>query len=184
MYRAVFPFQVGFTGFGYWPYIIGLLVLLQLQYLLMGGRYARWRRRHLRGAATGLVALFLATGAEAEDAVEKTWVSARGAFVLQIESTLRPLEINRMHAWLLDIRDADGQPVEDAEIEVSGGMPEHDHGLPTAPRVTAELSAGRYLLEGLRFHMTGTWELVIDFEANGYTDRVTITLTLGPQPTG
>jgi hypothetical protein len=138
VYRAVFPFQVGFTGFGYWPYIIGLLVLLQLQYLLMGqlqyllmgGRYARWRRRHSRGAATGLAVLFLAAGAEAEDTVETTWVSARGAFVLHIESTLQPVEINRMHAWLLDIRDADGQPVEDAEIEVSGGMPAHDHGLP------------------------------------------------------
>ena len=27
MYRAVFPFEVGYTGLGYWPYIIGLFVL-------------------------------------------------------------------------------------------------------------------------------------------------------------
>ena len=40
---AVFPFEVGFTGFGYWPYIVGAVVLFQLQYLLMSGRIANWR---------------------------------------------------------------------------------------------------------------------------------------------
>lgn len=38
---AVFPFEVGFTGMGWWPYIAGLLVLIQLQYLWMSGRLAR-----------------------------------------------------------------------------------------------------------------------------------------------
>lgn len=41
---AVFPFEVGYTGFGYWPLIVGVLVLVQLQYLLMSGRLARWRK--------------------------------------------------------------------------------------------------------------------------------------------
>jgi len=41
---AVFPFEVGYTGFGYWPYIIGIAILIQLQYLLMSGRLSRWRR--------------------------------------------------------------------------------------------------------------------------------------------
>ena len=112
------------------------------------------------------------------------WPSDTGAYTVHYESRLNPIEINAMHAWELLLTDANGAPVSGAVFQVSGGMPEHDHGLPTAPRVTAEVSAGRYLLEGLRFHMTGTWALVIDFEANGYTDRVTITLTLGPQPTG
>ena len=30
--RAVFPFEVGFTGFGYWPMIVAILLLLQLQF--------------------------------------------------------------------------------------------------------------------------------------------------------
>jgi hypothetical protein len=40
---AVFPFEVGYTGMGWWPYIVGLIVLIQLQYLWMSGRLARWR---------------------------------------------------------------------------------------------------------------------------------------------
>jgi hypothetical protein len=41
--RAVFPFQVGFAGFGYWPAIIAILVVLQLQYLVFSGRLKSWR---------------------------------------------------------------------------------------------------------------------------------------------
>lgn len=37
-YTAVFPFEAGFTGLGYWPWIIGGLLLLQLNYLWMSGR--------------------------------------------------------------------------------------------------------------------------------------------------
>jgi hypothetical protein len=41
---AVFPFEVGYTDYGYWPLIVGVLILIQLQYLLMSGRLARWRK--------------------------------------------------------------------------------------------------------------------------------------------
>jgi len=46
---AVFPFEVGFTGLGYWPWIVALVILFQLQYLYMSGRIARWRaQRNVR----------------------------------------------------------------------------------------------------------------------------------------
>ena len=41
---AVFPFEVGYTDFGYWPLIVGVLILIQFQYLLMSGRLTRWRK--------------------------------------------------------------------------------------------------------------------------------------------
>jgi len=41
VYRAVFPFEVGFTGFGYWPLIIAILIAIQLQYWLMSRRARR-----------------------------------------------------------------------------------------------------------------------------------------------
>ena len=43
-YTAVFPFEAGYTGLGYWPWIIGGLVLLQLNYLWMNGRIRIGRR--------------------------------------------------------------------------------------------------------------------------------------------
>lgn len=91
-------------------------------------------------------------------------VTSTAGTELQIYSQLQPLQINRMHSWHLQLTDSQGQPIRDARVIVTGGMPDHDHGLPTAPRVTSEIAPGRYLLEGVRLHMPGRWEFsfVID----------------------
>lgn len=44
-YTAVFPFDVGFTGLGYWPLFGLIVVVLQLNYLWMSGRLSKWRRK-------------------------------------------------------------------------------------------------------------------------------------------
>jgi len=43
VYTAVFPFEVGFTGLGWWPWFLAIAVILQLNYLWMGGWFSRWR---------------------------------------------------------------------------------------------------------------------------------------------
>jgi len=57
-------------------------------------------------------------------------------------------------------------------------MPAHDHGLPTRPRVTEELGDGDYRLDGVRFHMSGYWEMVISIKGDGYEGTVVVPLTL------
>lgn len=47
-YLAVFPFEVGFTGLGYWPVIVALVLLIQLNYLYMSRRFPFHRRSRLR----------------------------------------------------------------------------------------------------------------------------------------
>lgn len=47
-YTAVFPFDVGFTGFGYWPLFVLVALLLQLNYLWMSGWFSRRRRKQPR----------------------------------------------------------------------------------------------------------------------------------------
>ena len=86
-------------------------------------------------------------------------VKTKAGSTLQIVSQLTPLGINTIHSWELILTTADGTPVSGAEIAVVGGMPLHDHGLPTEPRVTAETSAGHSLMEGVRFHMQGQWQM-------------------------
>lgn len=46
-YAAMFPFEVGFSGFGYLPLFAALIVLAQLYYLFATGQLARWRERWL-----------------------------------------------------------------------------------------------------------------------------------------
>ncbi len=168
-YAAVFPFEVGFTGIGYWPYFVGLFVLIQIQYLLMGGRLKGWWRR--RGKAVGgtaACALLLLLPFETQaDELIVTYTTPAGA-----------PQINRMHSWILHIENAAGITIEGARIEVVGGMPEHDHGLPTLPRVTEELGDGDYKLDGMRFHMSGYWEIVVTITTDEGTSKVTISLQL------
>lgn len=170
VHAAVFPFEVGFTGIGYWPFFVAVLVLLQLQYLLMSGRLKRWFGA--RGATAALLmCAFLLTpegAAVAEDA----------EFRVTYSTPAGPPAINRIHSWVLHVESADGEAVENAEIAVTGGMPEHDHGLPTRPRVTKELGGGDYLLEGLRFHMGGYWEIEVTIVSGRRSAVVTIPLQL------
>ena len=77
---------------------------------------------------------------------------------LEIFSQLSPIEINTIHSWEVVLTDEDGA-VSGATLDIVGGMPEHNHGMPTQPQITEELAPGRYLLEGVRFHMPGLWRL-------------------------
>ncbi len=45
IYTAVFPFKVGSTGIGYWPFLVGLMILIQLAYWHTSGSITRWRER-------------------------------------------------------------------------------------------------------------------------------------------
>ena len=99
-------------------------------------------------------------------------------FTIEIYSELSPLSINTMHSWHIRVLDRDDQILELEELNVFGGMPEHDHGLPTQPQVTRRLDNGDYLLEGVRFHMQGHWELQIEFQYAGVDDTAIIDFNL------
>ena len=123
------------------------------------------------------VVLIFCAHAIAADAGDD-WVSGDGLFVVSFETELDPIGINRIHNWVLSIRTANDEPVQSAELTVVGGMPLHNHGLPTRPRVTENLGDGRYRLEGMRFHMNGQWEVSVTITADGNSDTVIIVLDL------
>ncbi|MBI5842272.1 MAG: FixH family protein [Chloroflexi bacterium] len=101
-----------------------------------------------------------------------------GLYRVSFTSELNPLAINQIHTWTLHIETADGQPVENAEITVDGGMPQHGHGLPTRPQVTQNLGNGDYVVEGMKFQMGGWWEVKFSITSGGKTDTVTFNLIL------
>lgn len=103
--------------------------------------------------------------------------SAAGRYTAVLESQ-EPLRPRRMQTVEVVIRDAAGAPVDDATIEIDGGMPQHGHGLPTRPRVTAHLGDGRYKIEGVRFNMGGWWELKLAIADGSAADTVTFNLAL------
>jgi len=172
VYTAVFPFEVGYTGFGYWPWILGALFALQFIYWFMSRR----ARQATNVAALLLAGALLTPEVHAQD--KESWVSDAGHFRMSYQSELQPLVINKIHNWILHVEDSEGNAVTDAIITVNGGMPEHNHGLPTVPQVTATLEDGDYQVEGMRFHMRGYWEIRVAIDIGTERDSVTIPLSL------
>jgi hypothetical protein len=102
--------------------------------------------------------------------------SVQNRYTATLDASSQPLVPRRMLKVQVSIRDAAGKPVDGAQIEVDGGMPQHGHGLPTKPRVTRSLGDGRYEIEGLRFNMGGWWELRLAVNSPAGADSVTFNL--------
>ena len=119
----------------------------------------------------------LAFNVVAQEAGVSVLESEKGFFRLSYESQLKPIVINQMHSWTLHIDNAEGEAVNDAVITVGGGMPQHNHGLATAPSIMA-VGNGSYQLQGLRFHMMGHWELELNITICGVEDKVLVVLDL------
>lgn len=109
---------------------------------------------------------------------EPSWLTRSGYYRISYESELDPIVINQIHSWIFHVETDAGEPVLGATITATGGMPLHNHGLPTEPRMTADLGDGRYRFEGFRFHMNGDWELLVTIDVNGRRDTVIIPLTI------
>lgn len=103
-------------------------------------------------------------------------------FVVTLLPPLVMPAINQMHSWQIKVTSPAGIPVTHAKIVVDGGMPQHGHGLPTQPRVTKELTDGTYLLEGMKFSMTGWWEIKLAIQSAEGSDRVTFNTVLASAP--
>ncbi|MCR5860084.1 FixH family protein [Mesorhizobium sp. J428] len=104
--------------------------------------------------------------------------TAKGLFAVEIAPENPAFERNTLHSWIVTVHTPAGEPVEDAQITVDGGMPQHGHGLPTAPQVTASLGEGRYRIEGVRFNMSGWWEFKLRVKAAAGEDDVIFNLSL------
>lgn len=99
--------------------------------------------------------------------------SANKLYSVALKAPPESLVVNKMTSYEVTVRTPDGKPVDNAKIGVDGGMPQHGHGFPTQPRVTQALGDGRYLIEGLKYSMTGWWEIKLDIRASAGNDQVT-----------
>jgi hypothetical protein len=100
--------------------------------------------------------------------------SDHSLFHLQLQSGTRPIPLWRVHQWTVRVTDPAGQPVSGAVLKVDGGMPQHHHGLPTAPRATPGGAPGDYVISGVKFSMPGWWVLKLDVrDAEGRSDTIT-----------
>ncbi len=102
----------------------------------------------------------------------------QGRYVVTLQPPATAPAINQIHAWQVKVASPAGAPVHEARIAVDGGMPQHGHGLPTQPLVRRELADGTYLLEGMKFSMTGWWEIKLALQTPAGPDKVTFNVVV------
>jgi hypothetical protein len=100
------------------------------------------------------------------------------AHIEPANSDTHTIPLNTIHQWHLFLTDQNGLPVSNAQIEFSGHMPGHVHGLPTLPRVTQELSPGLYLVDGVKFQMKGWWVIEFITKQGDINDSILFNLNL------
>lgn len=184
VYTAVFPFETGFTygDIGDFASLIAvpIIFLMWALYLLFGKL-----KKKRSGIALTLAILFIATPhfgvAEISDQAglpQKEFSGTSQNFHVVASPSLKPIRINQIHSWEIIVTNKQGKLVKEASIAVSGGMPLHDHGLPTAPRVTLESPLGHYLVEGIKFHMRGYWEIEIVISSGSIMENLSLGFNL------
>ncbi len=104
--------------------------------------------------------------------------SRQGKFVVRMDPPATGPAIHQMHAWQVRLSAPDGTPVSQAKLAFDGGMPQHGHGFPTRPRVTREVSPGVYVLEGMKFSMTGWWDMRLAIQSGDVSDTAVFNVIL------
>ncbi len=102
----------------------------------------------------------------------------QGKYVVTLQPPQATPAINQIHSWQILVASPTGAPVSEARILVDGGMPQHGHGLPTKPLVRREVAQGTYLLEGMKFSMTGWWEIKLALQTPQGPDKVTFNVVV------
>ena len=98
-------------------------------------------------------------------------------YQVSMEPESEPIEQGPLHSWIAAVESTDGTPMVDATVAVDGGMPDHGHGLPTAPRAS-NMGDGHYRIEGVRFNMSGWWELRLTIDGSKGEDVVVFNIML------
>lgn len=106
--------------------------------------------------------------------------SAAGLYTVVRADEASSVALNTLQTWTLHVEDAAGAPVRGAQLQVAGGMPAHDHGLPTEPHVTAEPGAGDYRVDGLQFQMPGAWVLTVTVDGPAGVDAAVLPFVVAP----
>ena len=135
-----------------------------------------------RAAIVAVVALMSGCMLFAKPPADLDYSRTRSSASGQLRGTITPqgdsIPKGRLHRWTLHLETADGSVVSPAQVKVSGGMPQHGHGLPTKPRVTRRTPEGDLVVEGMKFNMGGWWVVTFHVATAAGSDSLVFNVRL------
>lgn len=108
----------------------------------------------------------------------ETRLTQKGLYRITVEKAPTPVPTNHFQTWVVAVTAADGKPLPAALLAVSGAMPQHGHGMLVEPRISRQTESGKFLVEGLKFHMPGYWEVKFTVTADNRADELMLALDL------
>ncbi|MFP6683450.1 MAG: hypothetical protein VB934_02005 [Polyangiaceae bacterium] len=109
-----------------------------------------------------------------------TATTSTGRYRVAVRPARDDVVLGEIHEWIAQVERSDGSTPSTLYLDLDGGMPSHGHGFVTDPRVTRDLGDGSFLVEGVKFHMAGAWELYITVGDEQGRDRATVPITVTP----
>ncbi len=87
---------------------------------------------------------------------------------------------SQLHAWLFQVRTADGNLVTPAQFTVSASMPGHGHGMTTFPLTNFLPEVGNIRVDGMKFHMSGEWKIEVEIGGANGSDHAEFNVNILP----
>lgn len=105
--------------------------------------------------------------------------TVQGKYHLSWKVIPDPVVVGELFEVETRVVDADGKEVEGGSVTVDARMPQHGHGMATAPEADpgvceAEICkhpGGVYRTRGMKFHMMGEWTVTFVIEGPAGTDK-------------
>jgi hypothetical protein len=106
-----------------------------------------------------------------------------GRYLLDIRLLPDPPPLGELFQVEVTVRTSEGLPIETAKVKVDARMPQHNHGMETRPRTRpGECSpegvcrhpGGVYVVDGFKFHMTGTWTVTVEVDGPKGPDSTSV----------
>jgi len=135
----------------------------------------------IRTAALAAALILPATTTAAEHSHTRS--TEKGHYRITLTPVPDRVPIAELHSWTVYVETKDGVGFSPERLGIAGGMPTHGHGLPSEPRVTQKLDNGSYLIEGMKFHMGGEWQLVVGLSGPLGFDRGVFDISISNIPT-
>lgn len=130
------------------------------------------------GVTMVFILMFFSCKEKESELLTEGYTSDNG-FYVGYDSDPDPIPLNEEFILGVEVfsDDSMSSPSSDITVEVDATMPEHQHGMNVSPEAL-EVSEGRFEAEGMLFHMTGDWEIVVYVTGNEGTEDIRFNLPL------
>ncbi len=118
---------------------------------------------------------------DAQVPVDWTWnQSNTGQYWAAWKPAAGPVEMGPSFAIEIKLSTTEaGAPLDlpPSQLDIQARMPEHQHGMLQSPEII-RLSPGHFRVDGMRFHMLGYWQLLLDVTRPPLTERAQFEIRL------